>query len=556
MTDLSALSDEQLKALYAPHAAAPEHDLSKLSDDELKSLHATASAAPIGVGEDVAKSTSIGLAKAGIGAVGAAGDARNLASAATDYLGGKIGASPESIQGFKDKASSAARFVPFGVGNVLSDAPSSGDIQKGIENVTGEFHKPQTVAGEYAQTAGEFAPAVLGGGEGLLSKLLTRVAIPAAGSETAGQLTKGSALEPYARVAGAVASGGLANTLTKAKAIAAPTVDELKASYRAGIDHPEVKAVTIHPDALADLHDTIRSDLEGRGFRDRPNRESGTFSDVNELSNPTPTMARAAGAPATIDDVESIRKSLGKTAQQVGPDFRPTSDASAASAAVKHIDRWYDNLKQPDLLSGDISKASPLMKDARANYAAAMRADTIQKKISNAALQSGSSYAGGNINNATRQALRPLAKNDFAKASGYTDEEKAQLAKVILGNAAGNTARQVGRLGPDAGLKGIEHLIAAVKTGGASIPFSVAALGAKLGGDAATRRAVSKLDEMLRNRSPLGQQVAAAAPVPARQGRGRAALVNTLLASQPYRGANLGPLQPLQIPQPIAAQNQ
>lgn len=374
-------------------------------------------------------------------------------------------------------------------------------LQKGIESVTGDFHKPQTTAGEYAQTAGEFAPAALGGGEGLMARLVKQVAAPAVASETAGQVTKGTAAEPYARVAGAVAGGSLASALSKAPEAAAPSVEALKDSYKTGIAHPDVKAVTINPDALIDLHSTIKSDLEQRGFRAR--RESNTFGDLSELTNPSPTTARAAGAPATIDDVESIRKSLGKTAQEVGPDFRPTSDAAAASAAIKHIDRWYDGLKQPDLLSGDISKAAPILKDARGDYAAAMRADTIQKKIGNAETQAGSTFGGGNINNATRQALRPLIKNDFAKASGYTDAEKAALKTAANGTVVGNLARLVGKLGPDAGLKGIAHIGTAASTGGASIPASLAALAAKKIGDASTARGAAKLDEMLRARSPL-----------------------------------------------------
>lgn len=153
---------------------------------------------------DIAKSGGVGLAKGGIGIAGAAGDARHLVSAATDYLGGKFGASPEAVQSFKNKAYDVAQHMPLT--SILSNAPASGDIQKGIEGVTGEFYKPKTVAGEYAQTTGEFAPGLLGGGEGLLAKLATRVALPAALSETAGQVTKGTEAEPYARIAGALSS--------------------------------------------------------------------------------------------------------------------------------------------------------------------------------------------------------------------------------------------------------------------------------------------------------------------------------------------------------------
>jgi len=212
MTDLSKLSDDELKALYG-QTAAPSSDLSKLSDQELLALQTvkepTKPQPDMSAGEiatDVAKSGGIGLAKGGIGITGAAGDARNLLSAATDYLTKKAGGSPETAQSIKDFARKGFSLNP--IGYVMANAPSSGDIQKGIEGVTGEFYKPKTTAGEYAQTVGEFAPGAVGGGGSALSRVLARVALPAVASETAGQLTKGTDAEPYARIAAAVAAPG------------------------------------------------------------------------------------------------------------------------------------------------------------------------------------------------------------------------------------------------------------------------------------------------------------------------------------------------------------
>jgi hypothetical protein len=513
------------------------------------------------VAADIAKSAGTGLAKGVIGLAGLPGDAANLGKIAADYVGSKLPSIPspapdsmlgKGLQFLRDESAKTANLpaAQVGSGDLPGSyvPPTSDQLQKTVEGVTGDFHKPSTTAGQYAQTIGEFAPAALGGGEGLMARVAKQVVAPAVASETAGQATQGTSLEPYARVGAAIAGGGLASALSKTPELAAPSVDALKASYKAGIDHPDVKAVTFDPDSLADLHDTIRYDLEQRGFRDR--RETNTFSDLNELSNTTPTMARAAGAPATVADVESVRKSLGKTAQELGPDFRPTPDAAAASVAVKHIDNWFNNLKQPDLLSGDISKAAPIMQNARGDYAAAMRAQDIQNKAGNAALQAGSSYSGGNINNATRQALRPLAKNDFAKASGYSDSEQAQLSKAIMGNTIGNAARSVGKLAPDSGLKAMEHVAAAYASGGASIPASLATLAAKMAGDYATKRNVGKLDEMLRARSPLHQAnlqnptVNPALTAPSPPSIGRSALVNALLSSTAPR---------LQSPQTVNA---
>lgn len=199
MTDLSALSDDQLKAMYATHAApaaAPvaAPDLGKMSDAELKALHASLPA-PVSVAGDVAKSGGVGLAKGAIGLAGAIGDLSDLGAKglekASNFVSDKLG---------------IERYQRPTEPSVLNNIPTSASLQKNVEGVTGDFYKPKTAAGEYAQTAGEFAPAVLGGGEGLMAKLATRVAAPAIASETAGQLTKGTDAEPYARIVGALTS--------------------------------------------------------------------------------------------------------------------------------------------------------------------------------------------------------------------------------------------------------------------------------------------------------------------------------------------------------------
>jgi hypothetical protein len=140
---------------------------------------------------DIAKSAGIGAAKGAMGLVGLPGDLSDLLArgtqAATNYIADKTGL---------DRGPQIGAPV----------LPTSGSIQKDWEDATGGLYKPKTTAGEYAQTAGEFLPALVGGPETLGTKLLTRVAVPAITSETAGQLTKGTDAEPYARVAGALAS--------------------------------------------------------------------------------------------------------------------------------------------------------------------------------------------------------------------------------------------------------------------------------------------------------------------------------------------------------------
>lgn len=164
-------------------------DLSKLSDAELMAI---ANAAD--TGKDVAKSAGIGLAKGVIGIAGLPADAAALAGKGLDLI----------RPGTAETLQRAAQFTPFG------GLRGSQTIQKDIEKVTGDFYKPQTTAGEYAQTIGEFAPAAALGPASVARKAAMQVAIPGAASEFAGQQTKGTAYEPYARIGAAIAAPGAA----------------------------------------------------------------------------------------------------------------------------------------------------------------------------------------------------------------------------------------------------------------------------------------------------------------------------------------------------------
>jgi hypothetical protein len=157
--------------------------------------------------EDIAKSGGIGLAKGAVGIAGAGGDVRNLLSKGADYLGGKAGLSPETIETVKNVASRAAKMTPA---RGIAEGPTSADIQSKIEEQTGEFYKPQTRAGKYAERAAEFIPGSLIGPGGVARNVATG-AISGLASEAAGQATEGTKAEPYARIVGAL-GGGLAPT--------------------------------------------------------------------------------------------------------------------------------------------------------------------------------------------------------------------------------------------------------------------------------------------------------------------------------------------------------
>lgn len=147
---------------------------------------------------DIVQSAGAGLRRGVESLVGMAGDANRMQGDFAGWVAGKLGASPET----QETVNSIARRV-----SSTAIAPTTADIQSRTNPIIGEPYEPQTTPGEYARTIGEFAPVAAAGPGNLGRRAVVQALLPALGSETAGQVTEGSAVEPYARIAGALAGG-------------------------------------------------------------------------------------------------------------------------------------------------------------------------------------------------------------------------------------------------------------------------------------------------------------------------------------------------------------
>jgi len=155
------------------------------------------------------------------------------------------------------------------------------------------------------------------------------------------------------------------------------------------------------------------------------------------------------------------------------------------------------------------------LQEAVGNYGAGKRSSVIQGKQDLADLNAGTAGSGANVDNATRQAIKQLARPinntnvPVAKRLGFNDQEIAAIKQAATGTTVGNTARFLGKGAPTgivsaAGGLGIGHM-AGGPAGAVLLP--AAAYVAKKIGDLSTKRAVSALDSLVRSRSPLAAQV-------------------------------------------------
>ena len=152
-------------------------------------------AAPaVGQGEDLLKGMAGGVGRGISGAIGLPGTVQGLVRGGLDYL------LPPS-----QKQLDVRKQAP----NLL---PSGQTVQSAIEDKTGKFYDPQTPLGQYGSTLTEFAVAAPLAGATRAAKVFNTV-VPAVASETAGQVTKGSAAEPWARGAAGIVAGPAAAKL-------------------------------------------------------------------------------------------------------------------------------------------------------------------------------------------------------------------------------------------------------------------------------------------------------------------------------------------------------
>ncbi len=524
--DLSSLSNEQLMAL---HKGGAQPSFAAMSDDDLKKAYEASKP------QGMMKALDAGVARGVAGIAGLPGDVTDLGAkgieAATNFVTDKLG---------MERAAPPDRSK-----SILNAIPTSESVKKTIERdmYGGEkLYEPKTRGEKYASGIGEFALGLVGGG-GLMQlgkRALTQVAAPAVASEAAGQVTEGTAAEPYARVSAALLAGpaasSVANRLTAPAKIAAPTQDALEAAKTAAYNDPAVKNLRISSQSMSDFSDDMRKSL--------------LTNKVDEAVAPTVTgildrlkKARFDPNAHTIDDLDLARQSLSSV---------PHEERRAAAIVREGIDKYLGNIPTEDVVAGNATNANAKILEARANTAALKRDETITAALGRADNQAASAHSGGNLENATRQSLRPILneKEGFSKAKrtfqDYTPEELAALKKSVVGTWTGNRVREVGKLLGGGG--GLGSLAAGSVAGGtaatsgsdplSSLGIGLAAMAGGKGLNAIGNRMAAQraqaVSELLRSRSPLHQANIAAAPasntIPADPKR--AALISALLAAQ------------------------
>ncbi len=322
---------------------------------------------------------------------------------------------------------------------------------------------------------------------------------------------------PVAMRAGEMAIPGAAKAMRPGPAPEAPAEAALQAAGGAGYQAARELGVDYKPQAVNALGNFAEQHLNDRGLI--PVTAPKAHGIIDMLTERQPE-----GAVAPFTGLHAARKALSRLSQERGQDFRPTPDAAAATSVLRIVDRFMENPPAEAVLAGPATKAGELVKEANANYAAALRSGKLNRIDETTNLRAAAANSGLNLDNAIRQRVVSLLSNP-KQLSGFSREEVNALHEIARGTPTRNALRIVGNLlGGGGGLGSIVTSGVGAALGGAAGGPVGGAIGAAspLVGYVAKRlanrqahEALLAAGEQVRRRSPLYEQAVRQVPMEA-----------------------------------------
>jgi hypothetical protein len=211
-----------------------------------------------------------------------------------------------------------------------------------------------------------------------------------------------------------------------------PTIEDLKEASAEGYNHPEVKRLAIKPAALQKWKDELTVSLDEDGLDD---------ATAPRTTNVLKSLDKAPdGAFVSGRNLNSLRKKLGHMAKLNDP-----AERAAAYQAMHSLDTFVSGIPGDAVLHGDPARVASIFSDARGNWAAAKRAESVDAALDRATYQSGSSGSGMNLDNAQRQRIKDILANPNRRR-GFSDAEIAHMKRIVLGSRTANVARKLGNV--------------------------------------------------------------------------------------------------------------
>lgn len=325
---------------------------------------------------DVGKAAMTGAAKAAISIPGLPGDFQSMGSQLIDRI--MLGAihKGQDWTGYGPQTGTPERDKFDGVWNAIGSGgglPTGADIQHGVEKVTGEFPKPQTMPGKFTEAIVANAPAAALGGGGVAARA-ANVIVPAVTSEAAGEASHGTKFEPLMRFLGGLfgnaATGAAAartgapermvrhatTGTTPAEFDAAAALQARAAATGVPLSGPEaVQSATNAGTRLGDIQRIVEGSAGGgtqtaRFYSERPGQveaATGRALDTIAPASAAPSTIGPRAAEAATNELDTVRRNINTATRPAyqqaeghtlaAADFDPIARDPAFQASLRRL---------------------------------------------------------------------------------------------------------------------------------------------------------------------------------------------------------------------------
>lgn len=395
---------------------------------------------------DIARSGMTGLRQGVEGVVSMMGDANQASGNFAAWLAGIAGAGEEA----QDTIRSVGRRM-----SLMPFAPTSEEVTGATTALVGEHYEPQTMAGEYARTVGQFAPAAATGPGGIGRRAVMQVLLPALTSETAGQLTKDTAMEPYARIAGALGGAMLPEV---GRRIASPL--PISASRQKMVDVLSKEGVDLTAGQKSGRNALryAESELGGAKYADFIERQGEQFTSAAlkrigvNANRATPEVlddaARTIGQQfddlAARNQIVPDRKMVDDFVD-VWRDYSAVTNESARAPIIKNtIEEIVNAARKSGRLSGDFyqSTISRLGRASRTNDPELKQAIMGMRSVLDDAMERSMQAAGSPDIGAWQEARRQYKNMLVIERAATGSGENAAMGLISPSQLRGATAAQ------------------------------------------------------------------------------------------------------------------
>ncbi len=376
----------------------------------------------------------------------------------------------------KPKPSGANLPANVGAPNVPALADDVAAVARtGQQKIGDALQKGGAVAEDIGLGTGAIKTAVVGG----------------VGSEVAGQLTEGTAAEPYARIVGALlaptAYAVTANktaTLARRQAAEKNTIETAKVAQQKSykeFDDVAGGAFVQMDDVINSVEKRVRTDPDGT-FMTYINH--GTEAGDQYITKARQVLLKYTGQEMSLGQVDKLRQGLNQVFKESG-----------YNRGVGEIRDVVDNVIMTAPTVGP-KGAGELLKVARADFRRFKKIEAFEEAMDVAKRNIDARGTGGDTINGYKQAVKNILNNSN-KRGQFDKDEIEIMEKIVSGSFSENALRLIGKIAPSGNGLSLILNLGAIYFNPAFLTATVAGFGAQKAGSALMQRNLKKVRESI-----------------------------------------------------------